>query len=240
MYVFYKEVEIFMWEKLTVYHALDKKEIGKCFKLLGNRILENLYSEGFSIISTTSTIKIFKVENEIEFSVFLLRQKGGANIDVKTCIKPFHFLHKHKFTMTNIVSLGAIVDNHRQDSFPLTQEYEMLADHILLTIKNSVVPYFEKYNSWKKIIKNRRKIDSLESSLNNSLDLLIYAAIWTKERRKLLKYLNRKLERSGRIITQAEFFQSSEGETDEIEFYKKIKDLAERKNISEIQSLVME
>ena len=115
-----------MWEKLKVYHQLDTKDIPSTFRALGSIIAEGLSDSGFVLTSTSSTIKLFKEDNDLEFSVFLLREKGGYYFDVKTSIKPVHFHHKHKFTMTNIKTLGEVLDNYRRNRFPLTKEFELL------------------------------------------------------------------------------------------------------------------
>jgi len=229
-----------MWEKLKVYHQLDTKDIPSTFIALGSIIAEGLSDAGFVLTSTSSTIKLFKEDNGLEFSVFLLREKGGYYFDVKTSIKPVHFHHKHRFTMTNIKPLGEILDNYRRNSFPLTKEYELLAAFLINAISTKVQAYFNEYNSWRKIMKNRKKIEPKSVGLDNKYDLLIYASIWTENRKRLLEYIDKKLERPVRQITQAEYLKPIKGEANEMDFYSKIKELAKRGDFSKIQKLITE
>lgn len=227
-----------MWEELKAYHQLDKKDIPKTFKTFGKIVADGLSSYGFSATGTTSTVKIFKEINNLEFSIFLLRQKGGYNFDVKTSIKPVHFIHSHKFTMTNIKPLGEILDNHRCNSFPLTKEYDMLAEYLIKNIKTKVQNYFDQYDTWQKIMKNRKRIEPKDFGLDNKYDLLIYASIWMKERRKLIKYIDKKLEQPARSITQSEYLKASIEEVNEIEFYAEIKELAKKSDFIKIQGII--
>lgn len=226
-----------MWEELEIYHQLDKKEIPKAFKFFGQLILENLKDSDYKIVSTTSTIKLFKEKNNLEFSVFLLRTKGDNYIQVNTCIKPIDYIHKHKFTMLNIVSLGQILNNFRRNSFPLTKEYQLLSIYLAKIIDTKVESYFNQFNNWQKIIENKSEIEPKHFG-DNKYGLLIYAAIWTKDKKLLINYIDKYLESPVRIITQSEYLKPDQQEINENDFYKQIRALANEDKFLEIQELV--
>ncbi len=89
-------------------------------------------------------------------------------------------------------------------------------------------------------MKNRKKIEPKSVGIDNKYDLLIYASIWTENRKRLLEYIDKKLERPVRQITQAEYLKPIKGEANEMEFYSKIKELAKRGDFSKIQKLITE
>jgi len=213
-----------MWEDLKVYKQLDKADINPTFKKFGNTLISLL--DGYSIDQTASLIKLFRQVNQLEQAVFIEKDKGSYNLKVKTSIKPVDFYRGHKFTMLNIVPLGDIMNNHRRTSYPLTQEWNDLALYLATRIKTEIEHYFQKYNSYDKIIDRRKEIEPKDFGLDNKYELLIYAAIKTKKKELLNQYLDKKMSRPVMRITQSEYLKPDNQEIDEKSFLDRLKSFA--------------
>jgi hypothetical protein len=213
-----------MWEELKVYKQLDKADINPTFKKFGSTLVSLI--DGYSIDQTTSLIKLFRQVNQLEQAVFIEKDKGSYNLKVRTSIKPVDFYRRHKFTMLNIVPLGDIMNNHRRTSYPLTQEWNDLAVYLATKIKTEVEHYFQKYNSYDKIIDRRKEVEPKDFGLDNKYELLIYAAIKTKKKDLLNQYLDKKISRSVMGITQSEYSKPDNKEIDEKIFLDRIKSFA--------------
>jgi hypothetical protein len=213
-----------MWEELKAYNQLDKSDINPTFKKFGNTLVSLL--DGYAIDQTTSIIKIFRQVNQLEQAIFIEKDKASYNLKVKTSIKPVDFYRRHKFIMLNIVPLGDIVNNHRRTSYPLTQEWNDLAIYIATRINTEIEHYFQKYNSYDKIIDRRKEIESNNFGLDNKYELLIYAAIRTKRKDLLNQYLDKKMSRPVMGITQSEYLKPDSNEIDEQSFLQRLKSFA--------------
>lgn len=213
-----------MWEELKVYKQLDKADINPTFKKLGSTLISLI--DGYSIDRTTSLIKLSRQVNQLEQAVFIEKDKGSYNVKVTTSIKPVDFYRRHKFTMLNIVPLGDIMNNHRRTSYPLTQEWNDLAIYLATRIKTEVELYFQKYNSYDKIIDRRKEVEPKDFGLDNKYELLIYAAIKTKKKDLLNQYLDKKISRPVMGITQSEYLKPDNKEIDEKKFLERIKSFA--------------
>lgn len=172
-----------MWEKLKIYKRLDKAQINPTFKKFGGTLLS--LTNGFKLDQTSSIIKLSREINQLEQTIFIEKDKGTYNLKVSTSIKPIDFYRKHRYTMLNIVLLGDILNNHRRSTFPLTQEWNDLAIYLATKINEDIEGYVEIYDSYDKIIANRKNIEPKDIGLNNKYELLIYAAIKTKNKELL-------------------------------------------------------
>jgi hypothetical protein len=213
-----------MWEELKVYKQLDKADINPTFKKFGSTLVSLI--DGYSIDQTTSLIKLSRQVNQLEQAVFIEKDKGSYNLKVRTSTKPVDFYRRHKFTMLNIVPLGDIMHNHRGTSYPLTQEWNDLAVYLATRIKTEVEHYFQKYNSYDKIIDRRKEVEPKDFGLDNKYELLIYAAIKTKKKDLLNQYLDKKISRPVMGITQSEYLKPDSKEIDEKIFLDRIKSFA--------------
>ena len=213
-----------MWEDLKAYKQLDKAEINPTFKKFGSTLMSLI--DGYSLDQTTSLIKLSRQINQLEQGVFIEKDKGSHNLKVKTTIKPVDFYRRHKFTMINIVPLGDIMNNHRRTSYPLSQEWNDLAIYLATRIKTEIEQYFQKYNSYDKIIDKRKEIEPRDFGLDNKFELLIYAAIKTKKKDLLNQYLDKKISRPVMGITQSEYLKPDKKEIDEQIFLHRIKSFA--------------
>ena len=222
-----------MWEALKVYKQLDKKQINPTFKKLGPAILTELCQ--YKIEQTHSVIKLFREVNQLEQSVFIEKGRGDYWLDVSTCIKPVDFYRRHKFTMVNVVPLGDIMNNHRRTSYPLTEEWKELAVFLAARIKNEIEQYFERHDTYEKIMAARENIESQAHPLNNKYELLIFAAIRTNNKSLLLKYLDKKISSPVYGITHSEFLKSGDRAIDGETLLQRIKTLAEMGDFASIE-----
>ena len=213
-----------MWEELKVYKQLDKADINPTFIKFGSNLTSLI--DGYSIDQTASLIKLSRQVNQLEQAIFIEKEKGSYNLKVRTSIKPVDFYRRHKFTMLNIVPLGDIMNNHRRTSYPLTKEWNDLAFYLATRIKIEIENYFQKYNSYDKIIDNRKEVEPKNFGLDNKYELLIYAAIRTKKKELLNQYLDKKISRPVMGITQSEYLKSDNQEIDEKAFLDRLKSLA--------------
>ncbi len=213
-----------MWEELKVYKQLDKADINPTFKKFGSNLASLI--DGYSIDQAASLIKLSRQVNQLEQAIFIEKDKGSYNLKVRTSIKPVDFYRRHKFTMLNIVPLGDIMNNHRRTSYPLTQEWNDLAIYLATRIKTEIEYYFQKYNSYDKIIDGRKELEPNEFTLDNKYELLIYAAIRTKKKDLLNQYLDKKMSRPVMGITQSEYLKPDNKEIDEKIFLDCIKSFA--------------
>lgn len=213
-----------MWEELKVYKQLEKAYINPTFKKFGNSLVSLI--DSYSIEQTASIIKLFRHVNQLEQAIFIEKDKGSYNLKVKTSIKPIDFYRRHKFTMLNIVPLGVIMNNHRRPSYPLTQEWNDLAIYLATRIKTEIEHYFQKYNSYNKIIDRRKDIEPKDFGLDNKYELLIYAAIRARDKDLLNQYLDKKMSRPVMGITLSEYLKPETKEIDELFFLPRIKSMA--------------
>lgn len=213
-----------MWEELKVYKQLEKAYINPTFKKFGNSLVSLI--DSYSIEQTASIIKLFRHFNQLEQAIFIEKDKGSYNLKVKTSIKPVDFYRRNKFTMLNIVPLGVIMNNHRRTSYPLTQEWNDLAIYLATRIKTEIEHYFQKYNSYDKIIDRRKDIEPKDFGLDNKYELLIYAAIRTRDQDLLNQYLDKKMSRPVMGVSQSEYLKPKNKQIDEPFFLQRIKSLA--------------
>lgn len=223
-----------MWEELKVYRQLDKIEINPTLKKFGITLLS--LTNGFKLDQTASIIKLSREVNQLEQAIFIEKDKGSYNLKVRTSIKPVDFYRKHKFTMLNIVPLGDILHNHRRTTFPLTQEWNDLAIYLATRIKKEIEIYFETYSSYDKIIAKRKEVEPKDFGLDNKYELLIYAAIRTKNKELLNQYLDKKMNRPVMGITQSEYLKPVSIEIDEKSFLQRIKSFASSGDFKSIEN----
>jgi hypothetical protein len=221
-----------MWEELKVYRQLEKTQINPTFKKLGTTMQAQL--KGYSLEKTGTCIKLYRLQNGLEQAIFIEKSTGTYDLNVSICIKPFDFYLRHKFTKSYVVPLGDIMGNHRRSSYPLTQEWMELSVFLVTRINNEISKHFERYDSYEKIITQREEIED-KPRFNESLGLLIYAAIKTKQELLLDYYLDKKKSSLPRPITYSEFVKPDAHEIDEVAFLNRIKVLGLAKDFDGIE-----
>ncbi len=138
--------------------------------------------------------------------------------------------------MLNIVPLGDIMNNYRRTFYPLTQEWTELAVFISKRIKLEIEQYFQTYSSYEEIINNRKKIEPKDFGLGNKYELLIYAAIKTKNKSLLNLYLDKKINLPVIGISMSEYLKPDSREIDEDAFLKRIKAFAVNGDFKSIEN----
>jgi hypothetical protein len=140
--------------------------------------------------------------------------------------------------MLNIVSLGDIMGKYRRSFYPISEEWLELADYLTRKIKNEIENYFHEFDTFDKIIKNRKKIEPVDFGLHNKYELLIYAAIKTRNAELLSEYIDRKLARPTMQISKAEFLKPDKDGLNEVEFLTKIKELGLQSKFEDIGEML--
>jgi len=222
-----------MWEDLKVYKQLDKKDINLTFKKFGKALLPDLTD--YSLDQTNSVIKLSRQINQLEQAVFIEKSSGSYDLQVRTSIKPIDFYRRNKFTMLNIVPLGDIMNNYRGTFYPLTQEWNDLAIFLTARIKNEIECYFKEFDSYEKIIRKRKEIEPKGLDFNNKYELLIYAALKTKDKCLLSFYLDKKMSRPTMQITKSEYLKLDNNEVNEGELLQNLKSLAATSDFAGIE-----
>jgi hypothetical protein len=225
-----------MWEQLTVYRPLGKKEINSTFKKFSEELTKQL--SDFAIERTNSVIKLYRLRNGLEQGIFIEKHISPDKLQIRICIKPTDFYKAHKFTMVNIVPLGDVLGHSRKSFYPLTEEWSELATYLSKTIRLDVEKYFFKFDSYDKIIKRRKEIEPKDNGLDNKYELLIFAAIKTRNSDLLSSYIDKKLKRSTMQITKAEYLTPVKEEIDEVIFLTKVKDLGLESKFDEIDEML--
>jgi len=226
-----------MWENLKVYKQLDKKDINSTFKKFGKAITANL-DNLYKIEQTTSLVKLSRQVNQLEQSIFIEKRTGGYDLKIQTCIKPIDFYKKHKFTMVNIVPLGDIMNNYRRTFYPLTQEWDQLAIYLSERIKNEIELYFQKYSTYEKIIDKKNEIEPKDFGLSNKFELLIYAAIRTKNKSLLLHYLDMKMSQPSMEVSYSEYLKPDSSEINEADFLQRLKTYVLKMKLQQLARLI--
>jgi long-subunit acyl-CoA synthetase (AMP-forming) len=225
-----------MWEQLTVYRPLDKKDINSTFKKFSQELTNQLTD--FVVERTNSVIKLYRLRNNLEQGVFIEKHVSPDKLQIRVCIKPTDFYKTHKFTMVNIVPLGDIMGQYRKSFYPLTEEWRDLATYLSERIRHDVEKYFAKFDSYDKIIKLRKEIEPKDFGLDNKYELLIFAAIKTRNSELLALYIDKKLKRPTMQITRAEYLKADKDEIDEVEFLGKVKDFGQENKFDEIEEIL--
>lgn len=114
----------------------------------------------------------------------------------------------------------------------------MLTVYLANIIKTEIEAYFQKFDSFEKIIDRRDDIDARDLRFNNSYELLIYASLRTKEQSLLNLYLEKKLSRPVTIITHSECLEPGK-EIDETAFLSSLKLLAKNGDFAGIENEIV-
>ncbi|MGB4974813.1 MAG: hypothetical protein WBO32_19245, partial [Cyclobacteriaceae bacterium] len=113
-----------------------------------------------------------------------------------------------------------------------------LAIYLSERIKLDVERYFAKFDSYEKIIKLRKEIEPKDFGLDNKYELLIYAAIKTRNSDLLTVYIDKKLERTTKQITNSEYLKEEKDEIDEVDFLVKVKGFGQKNKFDDIDEML--
>jgi hypothetical protein len=223
-----------MWEQLIVYKQLEKTEINPTFKKLGEEMVMQL--QGYKLEQTSTIIKLYRVVNHFEQAVFIEKSRGGYDLEVSSAIKPVDFYLKHKFNRLNIVPLGTIMGNYKKSFYPLTKEWMELAQYLASRIQNEIEIYFERLNTYEKIIYKRLELEEFtDKNWNNGYYLLAYAALRTRNPHLLKYYFNKQFDLPMNI-TLSEYLKGYKLNFDLGQFSLRLKALADKGDFDTIEN----
>lgn len=136
------------WKKLEVYRPLLPKEVSKSFKKFANAIADKLRSDNFKLKETNVVKKFYRFNNHVEQAIYIEILKSKTDFVIKIAIKPLFSDPGVPYWILEAFELFADF----KMSYPLTQEYLLLAEHLVEKIDKHLLPFFDKYQSFEKIV----------------------------------------------------------------------------------------
>lgn len=194
------------WENLKVYRNLSPDEIPACFKEFSWLVLAALECDGFKLKETKTLKKLFRHNNEFEQSIHFDNSsrwaKNQKDIQIWICIKPLYSDKEQLFRIFEAYQ----VDKSFKMSYPLTQEYKLLAENMVEKIQKHILSFFDRFSSSEKIVKQSKQLaeyyeipNTNKSILNSDLRKLIYECAFLQRDKRLFYKLNNEylIERTG-------------------------------------------
>lgn len=169
------------WEDLKVYRNLLPEEIPNTFKEFGRQVVDRLNPWGFNLKESRTEKRLFRFVGDFEQGIYFdnsSRVKNQKDFRIHISIKPF-------FTETPHIPYWIFqafqIDSAFKMSYPLTQEYSLLSNHITDKIEKLIIPFFEKYSTVDLILSQHRMLLNhyklpYDGSIppNSSVEKLIY------------------------------------------------------------------
>ncbi|MFB9053070.1 hypothetical protein ACFFVB_08245 [Formosa undariae] len=202
------ESKISKFEKIKVFKSLPKEEWKPAFNALNEIIGANLKEYGFKKKGrkhyrlTNDLLEIIDVDNRGSWS------GTKDTIEIRIGLVPYCWegLTKEYYLVGSkkIEEIDKTIRKH----FRISQEYLLLADYLSERIIRNVLPYFEKYNSTKKITNQPYIFPYQASHLTfdtyNGHLLILFAEIKQHKVNKSIEILDKLIEVSMRFENELE------------------------------------
>ncbi len=147
------------WEDLEIYRNLPPEEIPKRFKEFAHFISEQLSPAGFRLKESKTQKRLFRFHDDLEQAIYFDNgsrwEKNQNNIRIYISIKP---LFTDTPDNTYWIFEGFQIAPAFQMSYPLTQEYLLLAAHLVERIKQYILPFFDKYATVDKVVNHYQQL----------------------------------------------------------------------------------
>jgi hypothetical protein len=205
------------WEELKVYRPLTKEELKPAFKDFTRIIADNLKSFGYSLHGR----KLIALSNDLLQIIHLDTRGSWAGVSeyFKTEISLVAVSDKSPFIrgfeLTGSKKIEDIVLGIR-DNYRITQEYALLADFLTRKIIERVIPYFDMFDSSKKVL-NDRKSFRLDDKVQRNDNLILFSELQNRTNVDAVKIIDKTLAFYSSLYTDrlqlGEYF-------DELELYK--------------------
>ena len=227
------ELPMSEFEKIKVFKSLPKEQWKSAYNELNKIIGLNLKDYGFKKKGrkhyrlTNDLLEVIDIDNRGSWS--------GVKDDIEIRIGIVPYCWEGLTNEYYLVGSKKIeeIDKTIRKHFRISQEYLLLADYISERIINNVFPFFDKYNSTKKII-NQPYIFPYQSSnftfdTYNSQYLILFSEL--KQHK-----LNKSIQILDKLIENCAHFENDE----EIRKWEKIKKLIENKDWESIDRILVE
>lgn len=136
------------WKKLEVYRPLLSREIAGSFKKFANSIADKLRADNFKLKETKTVKKFYRFNNTIEQAIYFETLKSKTDFVIKIAVKPLFSDPDVPYWILEAFELSPDF----KMTYPLTQEYLLLAEHLAEKINDHLLPFFDKYQSFEKIV----------------------------------------------------------------------------------------
>jgi hypothetical protein len=221
------------FEKIKVFNSLPKEEWKPAYNELNKIIGANLKEYGFKKKGrkhyrlTNDLLEVIDVDNRGSWS--------GAKDDIEIRIGLVPFCWQGLTNEYYLVGSKSIeeIDKTIRKHFRISKEYLILADYLSERIIKNVLPYFEKYNSTKKITSQPYIFPYQDSHLTfdtyNSHLLILFAEIKQHKVDKAIMILKKLIEVSTHFENELE-----------LKKWMKIKTLIENNNWESIDKILTE
>jgi len=205
------------FEKIKVFKSLPKEQWKPAYNELNKIIGANLKEYGFKKKGrkhyrlTNDLLEIIDIDNRGSWS--------GARDDIEIRIGLVPYCWQGLTTEHYLVGSKPIeeIDKTIRNHFRISKEYLILADYISERIKKNILPYFEKYNSTKKITSQpyifSYKASHLTFDTYNSHLLILFAEVKQHKANKSIEILEKLIEVSTHFENELELKKWTEIKT---------------------------
>jgi hypothetical protein len=136
------------WKKLEVYRPLLPKEVSGSFKKFANSLLGKLIADNFKLKETNTVKRFYRFNAHVEQAIYFETLKSKTDFRIKIAVKPLFSDPGVPYWILEAFELSSDF----KISYPLTQEYLLLAEHLIEKINKHLLPFFDKYQSFEKIV----------------------------------------------------------------------------------------
>lgn len=186
------------WKKLEVYRPLQAEEISPSFKKFAHYIADELLKENFKLKESKTVKKFYRFTEDFEQAIYFETLSSRTDFRIKIAIKPLFSDPAIPYWILEAFEISAGF----KMTYPLTQEFLLLAEYLVEETRKSLIPFFDQYDSCQKVVLHHQDLLKHYRTKNSdiipefvSADLLFYdssfkvrdAALFNQSHAKFLK-----------------------------------------------------
>ena len=227
-----------IWEDLKVYKPLKKEDLKPAFRDLTKIVGQNLKEYSFK----KKDRKMYRLSNDLlEVIDFDYRgswtgQNEFFNTNIGLIPLCWSDLTKDYYLIASkeIKEIDTKIKNH----YRISEEYDLLADYLTRRIIKNVLPYFDKYNSTAKIVKNsggfKYKTKCGGNDIYKSNLLILFSELKQHKIKKAIKILENEIEYLTHLKTNSPDSEAQIHLETELEKWEKLKQQVINKNWNDL------
>lgn len=165
------------WKKLEVYRPLQTEEIAPSFKKFAHFIADELVKENFKLKESKTVKKFYRFNEDFEQAIYFETLSSKTDFRIKIAIKPLFSDPSIPYWILEAFEISAAF----KMTYPLTQEFLILAAHLVEEIRKDLIPFFDRYDSYQKVVLHHQELYKHYRTKNSetipefvSADLLFY------------------------------------------------------------------
>lgn len=232
------------WEDLKVYKPLKKEELKPAFRGLTKIIGQNLKEYGFTKRGRKFYRLTYDLVEVIDFDYRGSWTGQSEYFDINIGLIPLCWpdLNKEYYLVASreIKEIDKTIKNH----YRISAEYELLADYLTKRIKNKVLPYFEKYNSTKKVVENYRDFKYKSScgggDIRKSNYLILCSELKQHQLKRAISIIENEIKFQEHHLRETDNKDSIKLINNGLLKWNNLLDLAKRKDWAAIDGLLIE